>query len=178
MNGSFRIARSFGPRPTHERDVRLIRTTEPADTQPLVALAAETGVFKPMELVALEEVLCDYFATNKALGHCSATFEDGGKIQGFAYFAPAAMTDRTWYLYWIAVNPAAQAKGIGGELMAHVEREVRQQRGRLLLVETSSLPHYEPARKFYAKQGYQQAAAIAGYYAAGDDMLVFGKSLE
>ncbi len=156
----------------------MIRPTEPSDTQTLVVVAAETGVFKPMELLALEEVLCDYFATNRALGHCSATFEVERKILGFVYFAPAAMTDRTWYLYWIAVSPAAQTKGIGAQLIEYVENAIRQQRGRLLLVETSSLPHYEPARMFYAKHGYLQAAVIAGYYAAGDDMVVFSKSLE
>lgn len=156
----------------------MIRPTEPADTQALVSLAAATGVFKPLELVALEEVLCDYFATNKAQGHRSVTFAAGSQIQGFAYFAPAAMTDRTWYLYWIAVQPGTQTQGIGSQLIAHVEDEIRAQRGRILLVETSSLAHYEPARRFYAKHDYTQAATIAGYYADGDDMVVFRKAME
>lgn len=155
----------------------MIRSTEPADTQSLVALAASTAVFKPLELVALEEVLCDYFATNKALGHRALTALDDA-IKGFAYFAPAAMTDRTWYLWWIAVAPSTQARGIGSELLKRAEQEILQQRGRMLLIETSSLPHYEPARKFYAKYGYSQAATIAGYYAAGDDMVVFSKAME
>lgn len=155
----------------------MIRPTEPADTQPLVALAAKTDVFKPLELVALEEVLCDYFATNKALGHRSISFVVEGKIQGFAYFAPAAMTDRTWYLWWIAVTTDVQTRGIGSQMIAHVEQEIREQRGRVLLVETSSLAHYEPARKFYAKHGYAQEATLRGYYAAGDDMVVFSKQL-
>lgn len=155
----------------------MIRPTEPADTQSLVALAAKTDVFKPLELVALEEVLCDYFATNKALGHRSVTFVDEGKVQGFAYFAPAAMTDRTWYLWWIAVTTDVQTRGIGSQMIAHVEQEVREQRGRVLLVETSSLAHYEPARKFYARHGYAQEATLRGYYAAGDDMVVFSKQL-
>ncbi len=155
----------------------MIRSTEPADTQPLVALAAATSVFKPMELIALEEVLCDYFAANKALGHRALTAVEG-TIQGFAYFAPAAMTDRTWYLWWIAVTPGTQARGIGSALLHMAEEEIRQQRGRILLVETSSLPHYQPAHKFYAKHGYAHAATIAGYYAANDDLVVFRKAME
>ncbi len=155
----------------------MIRPTEPADTQSLVALAAKTDVFKPLELVALEEVLCDYFATNKALGHRSISLVVEGKIQGFAYFAPAAMTDRTWYLWWIAVTTDVQTRGIGSQMIAHVEQEIREQRGRVLLVETSSLAHYEPARKFYTKHGYAQEATLRGYYAAGDDMVVFSKQL-
>jgi ribosomal protein S18 acetylase RimI-like enzyme len=155
----------------------VIRPTEPADTQSLVALAAKTDVFKPLELVALEEVLCDYFATNKALGHRAISFVVEGKIQGFAYFAPAAMTDRTWYLWWIAVTIDVQTRGVGSQMIAHVEQEIREQRGRVLLVETSSLAHYEPARKFYAKHGYAHEATLRGYYAAGDDMVVFSKQL-
>src|ERR1044072_9450662 len=95
-----------------------IRATVPADTAALIALATETGVFKPLEIQALEEVLRDYHATNERLGHRSVTFEDAGCVLGFAYYAPAAMTDRTWYLYWIAVKKQAQASGIGGALLA------------------------------------------------------------
>ena len=69
----------------------MIRPTELADSRVLVALATQTGVFKPHEMQALEEVLADYFAGNKRLGHHSVTFEEGKEILGFAYYAPAAM---------------------------------------------------------------------------------------
>jgi GNAT superfamily N-acetyltransferase len=134
-------------------------------------------VFKSIEVVTLEEVLCEYFATNKARGHRSLTYVADSQIRGLAYFAPAAMTDRTWRLNWIAVLPGRQTQGIGSQLIAQVEQEIRAQRGRLLLVETSSLAHYEPARKFYAKHGYSHAATIADYFACGDDLLVFRKTL-
>lgn len=49
--------------------------------------------------------------------------------------------------------------------------------GRLLLIETSSLPHYEPTRRFYLKHGYERSCAIADYYADGDDLVVFRKRL-
>ncbi len=154
----------------------MIRLTEPADTQSIITLAAKTAVFKPLELVALEEVLCDYFALNKAQGHRCVTYAGENGVQAFAYFAPAAMTDRTWYLWWIAVSPDSHSRGIGSQLLQHVEAEIREQQGRLLLVETSSLSHYEPARNFYAKHGYAQEATIRGYYASGDDMVVFSKA--
>ncbi len=155
----------------------MIRATQPGDTQQLLALAAGTAVFKSSELEALEEVLCDFFGTNKALGHKSVTFDEAGQALGFAYYAPAAMTDRTWYLYWIAVNTRVQVRGIGSTLLEFAEAEIRQQHGRLLLIETSSLPQYDPARRFYAKHGYRQAAQIADYYADDDSMVVFSKRL-
>ena len=95
----------------------------------LLALTKQTGVFKPHEIQALDEVLRDYHATNHTLGHVSVTYEEGKEVLGFAYYAPAAMTDRTWYLYWIAVTKHPQARGIGGKLLKHVEDDVRRQRG-------------------------------------------------
>ncbi len=90
----------------------MIRPTIPTDTPALVALAAETNVFKPHEIQALQEVLDDYHETFHAHGHKSITYETSGHITGFAYYAPAAMTDRTWYLYWIAVTRQTQARAL------------------------------------------------------------------
>ena len=39
------------------------------------------------------------------------TYEKDGRAIGFAYYAPTAMTDQTWYLYWIAVDRTVQARG-------------------------------------------------------------------
>lgn len=155
----------------------MIRPTIPADQFPLLALARETGVFKPIEIDALEEVLNDYHATNHAHGHRSVTYEDGGEVLGFAYYAPAAMTDRSWYLYWIAVTKRTQAKGIGGALLKFAEDDIRQRHGRVLFIETSSLPHYDLTRRFYLKHQYQEVAAVPDYYAEGDHMIVYRKSM-
>ena len=53
----------------------MIRPTIPAADEKLIALAAETGVFKPTEIQALREVLTDYHAANHAHGHQCVTFE-------------------------------------------------------------------------------------------------------
>lgn len=153
----------------------MIRPTIPADHAILIDLTQRTGKFKPEEIVALGEVLVDYELTNKAHGHVSVTYEANGQIVGFAYYAPAAMTDRTWYLYWIAVETGTQAKGIGGKLLKAVEEDIHQRHGRHLLIETSSLPHYELTRKFYSKHNYELHAIIGDYYADGDNMVIFRK---
>jgi ribosomal protein S18 acetylase RimI-like enzyme len=155
----------------------MIRSTVPEDTPTLVAMADGTRVFKPMEIQALREVLDDYHAGAHAEGHRSVTCERNGQAIGFAYFAPVEMTDRTWTLWWIVVSSQVQARGVGSELLRHVEEEVRSAQGRLLMVETSSLPHYDLTRRFYLKQGYEQAAALRDYYADGDDMVIFRKRL-
>jgi ribosomal protein S18 acetylase RimI-like enzyme len=154
----------------------LIKPAAPEDTPALVALAAATGVFKPLEVETLEELLGDYHATYRALGHrCAALRGAGGTTVGFSYHAPAAMTDRAWYLYWIAVEPGLQGKGVGAELLNHVEGAVRGVGGRVLLVETSGLAPYEPARRFYLRHGYELVARVPDYYADGDDQVIFRK---
>jgi ribosomal protein S18 acetylase RimI-like enzyme len=153
----------------------MIRPSVPAETPTLVQIARETGVFKPHEIVALQEVLDDYYETNKDFDHRAVTIEVNGQVAGFAYYAPAAMTDRTWYLYWIAVSKQIQARGVGGKLLRHAEEEIKKANGRLFLIETSSLPQYDLTRKFYVKHGYEQHAVLRDYYADGDDMVIFRK---
>jgi GNAT superfamily N-acetyltransferase len=155
----------------------MIRSITPEQTPALVAMARGTDAFKPIEIQALQEVLDDYHSHNGAAGHRAVAWDESGEILGFAYFAPAAMTDRTWSLWWIVVERDSQARGIGGELLRYAESEIRNASGRMLLIETSSLPKYELTRRFYLKHGYSQIAAVPDYYADGDDMLIFGKRM-
>lgn len=153
----------------------MIRPTHPDDTLALLQLADETGVFKPMEIQALREVLDDYHSQNQELGHVCVTAEDAERVVGFAYYAPAAMTDRSWYLYWIAVRKDQHGRGVGSQLLRYAEEDIRRKHGRTLFIETGSLPHYEPTRRFYIKHHYEQDAVVHDFYAAGDSMVVFRK---
>jgi len=155
----------------------MIRPTVPEDTPTLVPLAEQTGVFKPLEIQALREVLDDYHAFNRAHGHRCVTLEREGKVLGFAYYTPEAMTDRSWSLWWIAVLPGQQGRGLGGELLHFVEGDIRAAGGRMLFIDTASLAHYEPTRKFYLKHGYEVTGVLGDFYADGDDKVVFRKRL-
>ena len=156
----------------------MIRDTIPADIDDLCQLADETSVFKSHEIVALREVLTDFFEDNDAdADHHCVTQTDGEKAVGFAYFAQAAMTDKTWHIWWIAINKKLHGKGFGKQLMDYIESTVRDRKGRILLIETSSLPHYEATRRSYEKRGYKKASVIPDYYSDGDDMVTYGKRM-
>jgi ribosomal protein S18 acetylase RimI-like enzyme len=155
----------------------MIRPTTPADTPILLQLTEGTGVFKPHEVEALKEVLDDYHETSHRFGHRAVTLERGSRVLGYAYYAPAAMTDRAWELWWIAVTKDTQSRGLGAELLRHAEEDVRRQNGRILFIDTSSQAHYAPTRRFYAKHGYEQAAVLKDFYGDGDDKVVFRKRL-
>jgi ribosomal protein S18 acetylase RimI-like enzyme len=96
---------------------------------------------------------------------------------GYACFGPHSLTQGTYDLYWIVVDPTAQGHGIGHALLARVEAEVQARGGRLLLVETSGTPAYAPARRFYESSGYRCEAVVHDFYAPGDDLLIFSKDL-
>jgi GNAT superfamily N-acetyltransferase len=165
------------PQRRSQAEALLLRPSQPDDSRALLSIAEGTGVFKPIEIQALEEVLSDYHAREREQGHrCVTAWREEGPI-GFVYWAPTPMTDRSWHLYWIAVRRDLQSRGAGARLLAHCETEVLAAGGRLLLIETSSLPAYEPTRRFYHKHGYQPPAVVPDFYADGDDLLVYRKRL-
>jgi GNAT superfamily N-acetyltransferase len=155
----------------------MIRPSTPKDTPSLVEIARGTGMFRAIELEALLEVLDDFHALEPGHAHKAYTLSMDDEPVGLVYYAPAAMTDRTWYLWWIIVAKPLQGQGFGASLLRFAEEDVRAQGGRLLLVETSSIALYEPTRAFYLAQRYDQPCMIPDYYADGDGMVVFAKRL-
>jgi ribosomal protein S18 acetylase RimI-like enzyme len=75
------------------------------------------------------------------------------------------------------VDPDTRGQGVGRALLQHMEDIVSAQQGRLILVETSGTPAYEPARRFYESCGYRYQAVIHDFYSPGDDLIIFGKTL-
>lgn len=96
-------------------------------------------------------------------------------LAGYVCWGPTPGTDRTWDLYWIAVDPAMQGSGTGSMLMREVEQRVKQDAARMLVVETSSRDDYAATRKFYVSRGYEEAARVGSFYAPGDDRVIYVK---
>ncbi|HET7457347.1 MAG TPA: GNAT family N-acetyltransferase [Gemmatimonadaceae bacterium] len=104
-------------------------------------------------------------------------FAPDRSLVGYACYGPTPSTDRTYDLYWIAVDPGSQGTGAGTRLIAEVERRLEQAGARLLVIETSSRPEYEPTRHFYVARGYSEAARVGEFYAPGDDRVIYTKRL-
>ena len=102
---------------------------------------------------------------------------DGDDLVGYACWGPTPGTEGTYDLYWIAVDVTRQGGGVGSALLAHVERTLQADDGRLIVVETSSRADYEPTRAFYERRGYTRAATLPGYYAPGDNLVIYLKEL-
>ena len=98
-------------------------------------------------------------------------------VVGFACFGPTPSTDRTYDLYWIAVDRAAQGEGCGTVLLTEVERRLEALHARMLVVETSSRSDYTATRSFYLRRGYVEAARVREFYAPEDDRIILTKRL-
>jgi ribosomal protein S18 acetylase RimI-like enzyme len=100
------------------------------------------------------------------------------ELAGFACYGPTPATDRTYDLYWIAVDPAVQGSGSGTILLNEVERRLKGLNARMLVVETSSRSDYGNTRGFYVRRGYVEAARARDFYAPADDRITYTKRLQ
>ncbi|NUO95568.1 MAG: GNAT family N-acetyltransferase [Gemmatimonadaceae bacterium] len=143
-------------------------------------LLVETGAFNADE-VAVALALFD--ASQAALAAPASDADDSTdyefvgafeeeRLVGYACFGATPATDGTYDLYWLAVDPAVQGRGIGRALVRDVEQQLVARGGRLLVVETSSRADYAATRQFYARSGYAEAARVRDFYAPADDRIL------
>jgi GNAT superfamily N-acetyltransferase len=78
---------------------------------------------------------------------------------------------------YVCYDPKQQGQGIGQLLLRFVENEVRRQRGRMLLIETSSKESYAPTVRFYERSNYEEISRIKDFYRLADDKVVYCKKL-
>lgn len=149
------------------------------------SILGATGVFRAEEINVALELFDETFSRDGRVSSTDAdtdyafvgAFTPDDELMGYACYGPTPDTDRTWDLYWIAVDPHVQGSGGGTQLLAEVERRLTRLDARMLIVETSSRLEYEPTRAFYQKRGYTEAARVREFYAPGDDRVIFTKRL-
>jgi len=149
-----------------------LRPVGRAQRGPLERLTAATGLFRPDEVAIAVELLDEALAGDDDYRFVGAYTDDA--LVGYACWGP---TPATTDLYWIVVDVARQGAGIGTQLLRAVEATLTAEDGRLIVVETSSRAAYAPTRAFYERRGYTQAARLPGYYAPGDDLVIYLKDL-
>ena len=150
----------------------MIRTLLPADMSGVLDLAIASGMFAHGDVDEIKSRLDVYFeGRDESLW---ITYEDQG-LEGNAYCAPEPMAKGTWNLLMLLVRQDKQGQGHGAALVGHVEHQLAQAGGRLLLVETSGTEDFKNAQRFYGKCGFSEVARIPDFYDAGDDKIVFSK---
>jgi ribosomal protein S18 acetylase RimI-like enzyme len=152
-----------------------VRPMITSDKPAVMHILKHTPEFNPLDLAVAEEVIDDYLLDTAGSGYHTLVAESEGEIAGYVCYGLNPMTVSTWDLYWIAVSPTSQGKGIGRSLLTQAENNIWKAGGALIIVETSSTPLYDRTNRFYHRMGYKLDCRIADYYAPGDDKIIYEK---
>ena len=155
-----------------------IRSLFKKDRARLLSMLIKTRAFTSAEIdVAMELidiVLKDPIQKDYQI-YCMV--DDQDQVIGYICYGPTPMAQGTFDLYWIAVDPDFQEQGVGSKLLSFLEELVKAEGGRLILADTSTIPHYEKTLKFYIKNGFQEVGRVPDYYHPGNDRITFCRRL-
>lgn len=139
--------------------------------------AGATGAFTEEELAVLKDVLIEW-SRHPDEDYELITEWDGDDLAGFLIYGPTPMTAFAYDLYWMAVNPAHQRKGIGRKLEEKMCSALLDRSPRAVVrVETAGRDEYLGQRIFYLSTGYRECGRIPDFYGEGDDIVLYCKQI-
>jgi GNAT superfamily N-acetyltransferase len=154
-----------------------VRAPAPADRAALEEALRSDGTFDEAEVAVALELIDDALGRGDVDYFLRVATGEDGEVVGYVCFGPTPMTESTYDLYWIVTHARARGRGVAGVLLGAMEAELALRGATAIRVETSQKESYGPARKFYARRGYPEAARFADFYRRGDDLIVYYKRL-
>lgn len=148
-----------------------------SDRDAIDVLTRTTGFFHEGEIAIALELIDERLNKGPTSGYEFVIAELHGRVAGYTCFGSIPCTTASYDLYWIAVHPEVQGKGLGRFLLAETERRIREMGGTRLYAETSSRPQYLSTRAFYERTGYKLAEMLDDFYAPGDGRATYLKVL-
>lgn len=154
-----------------------IRPLIPADRGHLLRIVRSQTNFLECEVDVAMEVIDGTFDPAEDYRTLVAV-EHSGWISGFISYGPIPLTENRYDLYWIAVDPDSGRQGVGTQLLAAMEVQLRQAGPGHIYIDTSSTEGYAQARSFYEKNGYHVASLLKDFYREGDDRVLYLKKFD
>jgi ribosomal protein S18 acetylase RimI-like enzyme len=155
-----------------------IRPLGQKDRVRLHSMLTSTQVFTSGEIdVAMELIDVVLKDRNQKDYEIYCMVDDEDQLLGYICYGPTPMTQGAFDLYWIAVDRRYQGQGIGSRLLDFLEEGIKGRKGRMILVDTSSIAEYEKTQKFYFRKGFHEVARVPDYYWPGNDRVTFCKKL-
>ena len=140
-------------------------------------IAEATNAFTFNKLDVLEDVLVEW-SLHPGRDYILLTEWIDGDIAGFLIYGPTPMTRFAYDLYWIAVAPGHQKKGLGGRLEEKMcSALLEQSDSAVIRVETAGRDDYLGQRYFYLARHYGECGRIPDFYSEGDDLVLYCKKL-
>lgn len=150
-----------------------IRLVEKKDINSIKEVLDSIDLF-PSEY--LESMISDYF-TNPETEEVWFTYTIDENPIAIGYCVPEKLTDRTYNLLAIGVKKELQGQGIGKLMMEFIEKYLKENKKRILIVDTSSDEIYNSTREFYKKFNYIEISRIKDFWKDGEDKITFWKKL-
>jgi ribosomal protein S18 acetylase RimI-like enzyme len=164
--------------PAADADQPTIRSLQAGDRAALENLLARIPQFDPQDVAIAGELLAITLdqPDQKDYRFLVAAAADG-TVQGFICYGPTPLTEGTYDLYWIGVDPGCAGLGLGTRLLREMEARLRAAGARLVVIETASTPAYAAARSFYLKNGCRLAETLRDFYRPGEHRLTYTRCL-
>ncbi len=148
------------------------------DRPELERILQSTGFFYDFEIeVALSLADETVAAGEEKSGYYWIRLMIDDRLAGFACLGPNPSSVHSWDLYWIAVSNEYRNRHFGSLLLVRAEERAAALGARILWIETSGRPLYEPTRHFYTRNGYELEATLREFYGPGDPKLIYRKLL-
>jgi ribosomal protein S18 acetylase RimI-like enzyme len=149
----------------------------PSDPEAVRELVTATGVFSGTEVGWAVEIVETALSRGQSAGY-HFLFADGpAGLEGFTCFGPIDGTDNRFDLYWIAVSPKAQGKGVGKKLLAETVAAAKVLDATHMFIDTSTRNDYAAARALYEALGFAHMGTLVDFYSDGDGKALFGRRL-
>ena len=163
--------------PDHSGKIVFRQEVRPEDREAVGRLVRATRFFSEEEAGIAEELVVERLARGQASGYFFLFAEEEGRLLGYSCFGPIPGSLHSYDLYWIAINPDEQGRGLGRKLLDASEGIMIHQGARRIYADTSSRAQYEKTRAFYLACGYHEEAFLADFYAPNDGKVIFVKVL-
>jgi N-acetylglutamate synthase-like GNAT family acetyltransferase len=145
------------------------------DVDRIGALVASTGFFNAAEVEVAADLVGERLGKGARSGYDFILAERGSALVAFACYGLIYGTRNSFELYWIAVAPGEQRRGLGGETYARAEAAMRHAGAKHIYADTSSSERYAPTRGFYCRMGFAEQAHLPDFYAPGDGKIIYAK---
>lgn len=156
----------------------MIRKLRPDDREQIKSIIFSIDIFSAEEKDIALELIDESIAKPQQDYYNIFVYETENKVYGYHCTGKRALTEGVFDMYWIVVDPRSQNKGVGKQLLNHVEEYAKERNGTWILAETSSRECYTPTRNFYLRNNYTIIAEIRDFYSMNDNLVVFGKYIK
>lgn len=155
----------------------MIRPMQADDREKILSIIRKTNMFTEAEFNVAVELIDIYLNCNGQHDYRIVVIVNNQEEPvGYLTWGPTPLAEDVYDIYWMAIAPQEQGKGLGRKLVNWLENEILKVNGRMIVIETSSQLKYMKTREFYQKLGYKEVARVPDFYRPGDDRIIYAKN--